>query len=234
MSATVRTLPVKRRQWSWPGWPAGLYEDCAGYHHYEDGGGNLDRATFDECAAAVGEFNRPALLSDLATDGVLELSRPDMAGAVAGVWSTSEHSETALSRSRWVELFGANGFSVDGQRAERLAEPIRLFRGCVPAFRHVDSDGRIVEVDDHGYPADPYGEVVETQDTRRGMAWTTNMRAAGRFARRGPWGQQCGQVFAATVSPEHLLAVISVDYIVDPAGLADVAPIDLGIAAVNR
>lgn len=231
MSAIVRTLPVKRRQWSWPGWPTGLYEDSAGYHHFD---GGLDRATFDECAAAVGEFNRPALLSDLAADGVLELSRHHMAGAVAAVWSTSAHSATALSRSRWVELFRASGFSVDGKRGGRLAEPVRLFRGCIPAFRHLDSDGRIVEVDDHGYPADPYGEVVETQDTRRGMAWTTDLRAARRFARRGPRGQQCGQVFAATIQPEHLLAVIGTDYVVDPASLTHVAPIDLGIAAVDR
>ncbi|SON63397.1 hypothetical protein MSIMFI_04927 [Mycobacterium simulans] len=222
-AATILTFPVpaQHRRWTWPDWPPGLYEDSDGHHHYDRG--DLDRETFDECVRAVGKFNGPALLDDLVSEGTLDLARPDMAGAVAAIWAADEYAESALSRWRWVELFVANGFH------DRPAEPVRLYRGCVPMFIHFDASGHlvaVVAVDTFGCPLDPYGEIVESWHTTAGMAWTRDLRAARRFARK-----HCGgQGFTATVQPDHLLAAIGSEYVVDPAGLDDVAPLDLGIA----
>ncbi|ORW43108.1 hypothetical protein AWB90_18315 [Mycobacterium paraense] len=221
MTATVETLPVNRRRWTWPNWPAELCEDADGFHFDGD---ELNRNKFDECAHAVDSFDCPGLLSVLVDDGSLDLGRPDMAGVVAAVWASSEYAESALTRARWVELFRANGFD------NRPAEPIQLFRGCTPGFQHFDAAGHLVGLDAYGQPADPYNEIVESRDVRCGMSWTTSLRAARNFAR----AHLGGEVFAATVEPEFVLAVLGSDYVVDPAGLAVVAPIGVGIAAVTR
>lgn len=227
MSASVHVLPIAQRRWVWPSWPAGLYEDSSGYHF--DGGDALDREALDTAIRAL-ELNGPALLDDLVDDGSLELTRPDMAGVVAGLWATDEYAESALTRSRWVALFRANGFSVDGKSADRPGEPVRLFRSCIPLVLSFDMNRRLIPTDCYGRPVVPDGDVIsESWSTTRGMSWTSDGRRARRFARR-----YRESVFAATVEPAHLLAVIGDTHIVDPAGLADVAPVDLDIAAVTR
>lgn len=219
MSAPVIPLPVKRRRWTWPDWPTGLYEDAAG-HHFD--GERLDRATVDQAIAALARYcAAPALLADLTAEGTLDLSRPDMSGVVAAAWAATSIPERGLSRAEWADLFRANGYNIDGQRAELPARAVRLFRGCVPQFLHLDRRGHVVGVDQHGFSADPYGEVVDSVDTRLGMAWTTDLAAALRYAdhRRHAYAITAGQVFAATVDRKHLLAVIDGAVIVDSAGL---------------
>lgn len=236
----VITLPApKHRRWTWPDWPAGLFEDFTG-HHYDDPD-TLDRNMFDECSRAVGRYNAPALLSDLVAEGTLDLTRHNMAGVVPAVWAASEYPESALSRARWVELFRGNGFTRDGYRADVPTEPVELHRGCVPAFVAFDGGGRLVGVDPHGRPADPYGEVAEVWHTACGMNWTTDFPAARRLAFRGPVGRAYGRVFTARIAPEHLLAQAGADVIVDPAVLVPANMVESGrntigiaVAAVAR
>lgn len=63
---------------------------------YADGfrfDGRLDRITFDRYRDAVGRSLGPLLLFDLHDDGSLDLSRDDMEGVVAGLWSTCDWPE---------------------------------------------------------------------------------------------------------------------------------------------
>lgn len=219
MNAPVTPLPVKRRRWTWPDWPAGLYEDAAG-HHFD--GEQLDRATLNQCITALARYYvAPAMLFDLATEGTLDLARPDMAGVVAAAWSCTRIPERALPRADWVDLFRANGYSLNGRHAELPVRTPRLFRGCVPQWLHLGRNRRVVEVDPSGLPADPYAEIVESIDTRLGMAWTTRLATARRFAdhRQHAYAITDGQVFATAVAPRYLLAVVGDAVIVDPAGL---------------
>lgn len=220
MSASVIQLPVKRRRWTWPDWPVGLFEDATGRHYWD--GPPMDRATIDQAVRALARCSAaPAMLFDLAAEGTLNLAWPDMAGVVASAWACTNTPDRALTRAEWVELFRENGYSIDGWRAELPARAPRLFRGCVPQFLHLDRGGRVVGVDPYGFPDDPYGEVAETIDTRTGMAWTTDLATARRHAdpRQHAYAITDGQVLAATVAPRYLLAVIDGTVIVDPAGL---------------
>ncbi|ODR00336.1 hypothetical protein BST27_16835 [Mycobacterium intermedium] len=215
---------IKRRRWTWPNFPPGMFEDATGYHF--EGAEHLDRHTLNRCLHA--DPNAAALLNDLAAEGTLDLAWPDMAGVVPQVWAASEFAESALCRRHWVKLFYANGFSIDGQRAEQPSEPVRLYRGTVPAVVAFDAVGHLVAIDFNGHPADPYGEIACAWHSSRGMAWTSDLCAARQYARRGPWGHECGQVYAADIEPEYLLARVGTDFIVDPAGLADnVVPLDI-------
>ncbi|BBZ39299.1 hypothetical protein [Mycobacterium conspicuum] len=227
MSASVFQLPaIKHRRWTWPDWPAGLYEDADNYHYDGDA---MTRNVFDECSHAV-KTDAPLLLDNLVADRTIDLAWPTMAGAVVAAWSSWEYAESKLDRRRWVELFRANGYTVDREHAARPHEPIALWRGCVPAFIGINTRGNLVGVDWRGLPADPYGEIVESWYTPCSMNWTCDFSAARRFARRGPVGyREFGQIFAAVVEPEHLLAQVGNDYIVDPAGLSVTA-----LSAISR
>lgn len=56
------------------------------------------------------------------------------------------------------------------------------------------------------------------------MAWTTRPAVAWWFAHGHLVGRMSGQVWAATVAPEYVLACLRAcgEYVVDPAGLTDV------------
>lgn len=229
-SVTVLNITQRQRHWSFPSYPAGLYEDAVRFHFDGD---EIDRGTFDRCIRAVGETG-PTLLSDLVDDGTIDLEQLAFAGAVASVWAATRHAPSALTTARWVELFRANGFSVDGRRADRPAAPVRVFRGCVPMIRLFDAAMCLVDVDGCGRPLDP-AAVVEIRDTRIDLAWTSSLRSARAHARNCIPGH-VGQVFAAAVQPEHLLAVIGGEYVIDPAGLSldTLEPVSIEGAAVRR
>jgi hypothetical protein len=53
----------------------------------------------------------------------------------ADVWSGAEYPQNYLRQIEWLELFSAAGFTVDGRPAERPADPVKLWRGCVPSRR---------------------------------------------------------------------------------------------------
>lgn len=137
----------------------------------------LDRVAFDLRLGRIGRNDGPALLFDLYLSRTLDLSRPDMAGVVADIWSSAEYPLRALSAADWVYFFQRNGYSHDGHAADRPAKPVVLYRGCARAARF-------------------------------GMSWTSDVEMARRFAYGGLRGREPGQVYTATVAPEHLLAYI--------------------------
>lgn len=227
----MNLMPSRR----WPHWPDGLTEDTNGYYRFV---GDLDRTAFDRCLSRVGRTNGPALLFDLWFGGLyrcsapFDLSQADMAGLVASVWSDSEYPERALGSGQWIEFFRINGYSHDGRAAERPTKPVALYRGCYAEDIALDADSRRVELDADGYPVDPDQEIVEVCNSRNGMSWSSDLAMARRFADGGLRGRRAGQIFAAVVAPEHLLAYIGeengrgeAEYVVDPAGLVDVAAV---------
>jgi hypothetical protein len=84
-----------------------------------------------------------------------------------------------------------------------------------------------------GYPAPRPPAPVElfrgcTEGRQDGMAWTSDLEVARRFA-TGLRARQPGHVYTATVDPEFLLAFIhtqhgrgEAEYVVSPEGLTDV------------
>ncbi|GAS90489.1 hypothetical protein [Mycolicibacterium brisbanense] len=158
----------------------------------------LARTAFDRTVSRAGRNDGPALLFDLYFGRTLDLSRSDMAGVVADVWSDAEYPARAFDDPQiWTHLFVANGYSHDGEKADRPTESVVLYRGC-------------------------------THEGRFGMSWTSDVEMARRFAYGGLRGRAQGQVYTAVVAPEHLLAYIGErsgrgesEYVVDPSGLSD-------------
>lgn len=229
MSSTVLTLPARSRpaRWTWPEYPAYLFEDRTGYHVDVE---HLNRAQLDACLAAELAGNRPAMLCDLVADGAVELSDPAMAGVVAGLWFAEVAPCTALWPRRWTELFRANGFTVDGRAGAVPDLPVQLFRPCIPALLAYNARLQIVgTVDDFGRVSDPHHQVVEVRDTRLGMTWFSDLRRARRFARS--LGAD-GQVFAAQFAPAHLLARAGTEWVADTSALrlAELSPVSVAVA----
>ncbi len=54
---------------------------------------------------------------------------------IAGAWCMAEYPERSLPLADWREMFAAAGYTVEGQPAERPAEPVTLYRGAVHARR---------------------------------------------------------------------------------------------------
>ena len=197
---TDRIEVATRRSW----WPDGLYQDAGGYFRHR--GPQLDLTNFRKYSAAVGRNSAPALLFDLVyIDESLDVAR--VPGAVADAWSSAESPERALESDTWTELFMRAGYTVDDRPAERPSEPVRVFRGCTADLI--------------------YDEVHDCDvDPRFGMSWTTDVEMARRFA-SGIRGRRPGNVYAAVVQPEHLLAYLGPEhrdeseFVVHPAGLSD-------------
>jgi hypothetical protein len=58
-----------------------------------------------------------------------------LARTLGDVWSAAEYPEESLGRAEWVGLFRQAGFTVDGERSERPAAPVRLYRGAPKSRR---------------------------------------------------------------------------------------------------
>lgn len=82
-----------------------------------------------------GSHQGPAVLFDHVYGG--KLTDPvDMAEAVPGVWSDAHLPAQNLGVMTWIDLFTIAGYTVDGKRAERPAEPVTLYRLAEPRFVH--------------------------------------------------------------------------------------------------
>lgn len=58
-----------------------------------------------------------------------------LARTLGGARSGAEHPEESLGAAEWVGLFRPAGFTVDGERSERPAAPVRLYRGAPKSRR---------------------------------------------------------------------------------------------------
>ncbi len=223
------------RRWWWPDWPKGLTEDAAGNLHY-------DRPTMSWAAAAkacVHANDAPwhglDRLNQLVHLGIVDLTKPDMAGLVATVWRRARRvsgqlewvAEASLPRAQTVELFKSNGFTINCQPADRPSEPVTLYRGCAAGPVYFGGDRRPVAVDVTGRPVDPSEMIVEEWDARTGVTWQAKAAVARKWL--PDWrhtSAACpGTLHRATVAPEHVLAIVGTEYVVDPAGL-DLAAIE--------
>lgn len=187
-----------------PYWPEGLYWDAREYYRHI--GPELDLRTFRRYSSALDRNEAPGLLFDLVyIDKSLDVAR--VPGALADAWSAPEYPERALGGGTWIAMFEKAGYTHDGQPADRPSEPVRLFRGCT---------SEVI------FNEDNYLEI----DPRFGMSWTSDVDTARRFA-AGIRGRARGNVYAAVVQPEHLLAYLGPqhrdesEFIVHPAGLSD-------------
>lgn len=158
-------------------------------------------ATRDRLTAAfarVGRDHAPGLLLDL--DWSTPLAPEVLAWAAPHAWSGVEHPLAALHAETWADWFARAGFTVEGVPADRPGQPVVVFRGA-----------------DHAH--------------RLGWSWTDDPDLARWFAER-PRHRERGQVWRAAVAPWALLARITEqrpgenEWVVDPAGLLDVAEWD--------
>lgn len=159
---------------------------------YRWSGGPLDLVTCKRALATVPGMKRPVLLRDLVDSGALVLE-PGVAAVVTLAWAEAVFPEDAVQRGRWLEWFGAVGFTTEHGTAERPVEPVALYRGCM-------------------------------RGAVRRMAWSARPGVAWMFAHTRMAGRLPGDVWAARVRPEHLLAYLrpGSEYVVDPSGLTDV------------
>ncbi|BBY52933.1 hypothetical protein H7J07_00455 [Mycobacterium koreense] len=179
-------------------WPAGLWEDDAGYRFDDEHTNDDGEVTYEQyrsAAGAVGRNNAPALLSELYGQGQLDLwSCP---GAVIDAWTGHDWPTRVLPPSDWVDYFEEAGYTHNGKPAPRPVEPVTVYRGC-------------------------------SHDARHGMSWTTDLDMAKRFASGEMWAYPIkGNVYIATIEPTHLLAYVDkerrgeAEYVVDPIALSD-------------
>lgn len=92
-----------------------------------------ERLTTEELAWLMGLAGRtsgPTFLAEaLAEDKITAQTVADLIG---DVWSSAEFPDWHHDRDTWRWLFDVAGFTVDGKRAQRPAEPLTLYRGSVP------------------------------------------------------------------------------------------------------
>lgn len=95
-----------------------------------------DRLTTEELDWLIGLAGRtsgPTFLDEaLSEDKVTDETVADLIGSV---WSMAEFPDRHLDRDTWRWMFDTAGFTVDGKRAARPAEPMTLYRGSVPERR---------------------------------------------------------------------------------------------------
>ncbi|MFE9880482.1 hypothetical protein [Streptomyces sp. NPDC005784] len=95
-----------------------------------------DRLTTSELDWLIGLAGRtygPTFLAEaLAEDKITARTVADLVG---GIWSGAEYPDRHHDRDTWRWLFDTAGFTVDGERAARPAEPLTLYRGSVPERR---------------------------------------------------------------------------------------------------
>lgn len=82
-----------------------------------------------------GSHQRAEVLFDHVYTG--KLTDPDgIAEAVPAVWSDAHLPVQNLGLNAWTELFEMAGYTDDGKKAERPADPITLYRCAEPRFVH--------------------------------------------------------------------------------------------------
>lgn len=92
-----------------------------------------DRLTTDELSWLIGLAGRtegPTFLAEALSED--KITADTVAALVGSVWSSAEYPDRELDRDTWRWLFDVAGFTVNGKRAPRPAEPVTLFRGSVP------------------------------------------------------------------------------------------------------
>lgn len=93
-------------------------------HDYEDLVGMTGR---------LGRAYGPRVLYNLDYHGLLEPAA--YVRGVGHVWGLAEYPGVALDRDDWRRLFRKAGFTIDGELADRPADPIRLYRGSPNAHK---------------------------------------------------------------------------------------------------
>ncbi len=116
---------------------------------------------FIDAARALGSHDGPALLVDWYYGRKIE-DPVELAEAVPYAWSAAHLPFGALDAETWIELFRAAGYTIDGTRAERPAEPITLYRAAEPRFVHrlawtasLDVAGRFLSINKARYGNKP-------------------------------------------------------------------------------
>lgn len=83
----------------------------------------------DQARSRIGRNHGPELLWCLHLERLLD---PDVAAAHVGeVWCMAEYPDVYLDHDAWRLLFEMAGYTRDGVRVDRPAEPLTLYRGSV-------------------------------------------------------------------------------------------------------
>lgn len=158
--------------------------------------GAVERQCYDKLSGDVEDGHCSKLLRDLTSAGQLDLADPTMIGIVAKAWAFGEPGS-------------ASCIGYDEWR--------KLFvgNGFTCLGQHAERPTEPVTVYRGCTPVHRFG-----------MAWSTEVRVARRFATERMSGRQLGNVYVARVEPDYLLAFIEdgheeYEWVVDPLGLSD-------------
>jgi hypothetical protein len=122
-----RMLPSRTRE---SFWVDGLYLDGLGFYGFD---GKMDSETFSTAGRNVGHNNMPALLFDLVQRGAVDIV--EHPAVVVEAWMMAEFPASKVDPGVWVDWFENAGYTHDGRRSPRPAEPLTLYRGCAPERR---------------------------------------------------------------------------------------------------
>lgn len=140
--------------------------------------GTVDRPCFDKLARDVGIVHCSKLVRDLTAAGQLDLADPTMSGIVAQAWASGEPGSASCIGYDRWREL----FLLNG--FTYLGQPARRPREPVTVYRGCSPEHRF------------------------GMAWSTEVRVARRFATEGMSGRSPhGMVYVACVEPDYLLAL---------------------------
>lgn len=104
----------------------------------------LTTTELEKLISRAGRIHGPEFLGEAYAEG--KVTGDTVTVLVGSVWSSAEYPDRHLDHDTWRWLFDAAGFTVDGERADRPAEPMRLYRGSVPERRTDWSWSRDVKV----------------------------------------------------------------------------------------
>lgn len=106
-----------------------------------------DSLTTTELQALIdraGRSHGPNFLATAYSEGIID--DQVVTASISGIWSMTERPDRDLDHDTWRWLFGAAGFTVDGEQKPRPSGPMTLYRGSVPERRTDWSWSRDIKV----------------------------------------------------------------------------------------
>ena len=108
-------------------------EQHAAIRAARDAGKILSLDEFETMLSLAGRNAGPWLLYDARCFNVI--SDATITAVTSDVWSGAEYPQDWLRQVDWLDLFTVAGFTIDGRPADRLLQPVTLWRGCIPRLR---------------------------------------------------------------------------------------------------
>lgn len=109
-----------------------ITDSLAALQWFRDRGTPVSRDELSTASARVGRNSGPWLECMLHYSGLLS---DDAYTLTPEIWGDAEYPNNLLTQADWRELFARARYCVDGQRADRPAGPITLYRGAPAKYK---------------------------------------------------------------------------------------------------